>query len=643
MTVPAARRAIVAALLALGVAAGSLVGSMPSGTATATAPVAAPLPVVWVTAPDRSMLLAHPSSTSASPAVTLIADGSRRFQTWKGAGGALTDAATQLLTPLGAPLRRQLFDPAAESGARLNLVRLPLSATDFSTRGWTWQDSPDVAPRPSVEALAAMRYLGQVRDLRGDMGVLTAAWSAPAWMKTSGSLNGGALDSAYLSDYSRLLLAQVRRLKAGGIPVFATTLGNEPFHSAPSYPTMTMSGEQMRQLAVATAEPLARQGVDLWALDHNWDLRDHVDDVLVGHEGRRFSAVAFHCYGSEHSERATSLQRSWAVTECTGGDWDTNWTSTFAWQARHLLVDPARRGSTALLLFNLALDPAHGPHLGGCSNCRGIVTVDPQTRTWSANPEYYLLAQVTRAVDPGGRRIGLTAVGDLPAVAFANPDGTVGFFGINTGAARVVRLVAGSESVRFSVGSGNLWSARLPGGSLAPEVSHSGHLVQWDGDRAVPKTTWYVAPDGRRLWVPDGSTYECLRASGSPGPRALSAEALDQLFDQSGLSAPCGDSMAEHRTLRRGMSLRSADGSGRITLEHEGALVLRMNGAPTWSNHVSADFVTLQPDGNLVAYTDIGTRVWHSATAGKGADRLVVTSTGKLRLMAGTRIVWTRG
>ena len=37
------------------------------------------------------------------------------------------------------------------------------------------------------------------------------------------------------------------------------------------------------------------------------------------------------------------------MTECTGGDWDPSWASTFRWQARNLVVDPAANGSTGLL------------------------------------------------------------------------------------------------------------------------------------------------------------------------------------------------------------------------------------------------------------------------------------------------------
>ena len=150
------------------------------------------------------------------------------------------------------------------------------------------------------------------------------------------------------------------------------------------------------------------------------------------------------------------------VTECTGGDWDPSWASTFRWQARNLVVEPVVNGSTGLTLWNLALDPSRGPHVGGCGNCRGVVTVDPATGEWIPEPEFFLLAHLGRAARPGATRLGLTGRPDLPSVAFANPDGTIGIFGHNDSGARQVLSVAfpGGDAARVVVEPGDLFSLR---------------------------------------------------------------------------------------------------------------------------------------------------------------------------------------
>ena len=311
-----------------------------------------------------------------------------------------------------------------------------------------------------------MDALHQAAVRQPRLGVVASAWSAPAWMKASGRLEGGGLAAGKEQAYADLLTAQADALLDDGLPLVAMTLGNEPGHSNTSYPTMTMTDGQLTTLAQAVDGPLGDQGVGLWALDHNWADRPRLDTLLAAAPGS-YSAAAFHCYGGDPAAMGGLAVPS-VLTECTGGDWDPDWGSTFRWQAQNLVVTPVASGSTGLILWNLALDPDHGPHTGGCGNCRGIVTVDPATGAWEPGPEYYLLADVSRAADPGSTRVGVVGTPAIPAVAFANPDGTIGIFGHNpTGAPQAlsVRLPDGNEGAdgevfRTVVQPGELFSLR---------------------------------------------------------------------------------------------------------------------------------------------------------------------------------------
>lgn len=416
----------------------------------------------WATSPDRQRELGELEVTAEPSTVELTVDPAQRHQSWLGVGGALTDSAVSLLGRAGPDLLGALFDPDHATGARLGLVRLPLSATDFSTRWWTWRDHPAAPVAPPPEAVRAVATLHQAAALRPDLQAVGAAWSAPAWMKDSGQLAGGGLSPGMEGAYGDLLVRQAKTLRRLGVPLLAVTLGNEPGHSAPDYPTMTMTDEQMIAMAPSVHERLATQGVQLWALDHNWSDRARADALLAGAPGA-FDAVAFHCYAGGPASMG-GLAVPVVMTECTGGDWDPSWASTFRWQARNLVVDAATNGSTGLLLWNLALDPARGPHTGGCGNCRGIVTVDPATGNWTPEPEYFLLAHLSRAADPDATRVGLTGSPDVPAVAFANPDGTIGIFGHNASAQRQVVDVsfAAGHATRVVIHPGELFTLRGP-------------------------------------------------------------------------------------------------------------------------------------------------------------------------------------
>jgi glucosylceramidase len=148
------------------------------------------------------------------------------------------------------------------------------------------------------------------------------------------------------------------------------------------------------------------------------------------------------------------------VTECTGTT--DGWIGTFGWDSRVLVTESIRAGSTGLLMWNLALPPATATLPGGCGDCRGLLTIDPTTGAVTRNPEFFVLAHLADAADPGAVRVGTSEIDGLPTVAFANPDGTVGLFGHNDTDQSQVIEIARSDGIAttISVGPWELFSVR---------------------------------------------------------------------------------------------------------------------------------------------------------------------------------------
>lgn len=446
--------------------------SAPAGCARAETPEAgsparrAAAPSFVVSSPtdgDRRLqsISAAPADAAATAEVVLHPDQVR--QAWWGTGAALTDASVRLLADRPGVVRT-LFDPAARKGARLTMLRLPLSATDFSPRLWTWR-LRDGAVRPAREARAAVDLVrSRVQPLVPRLRVVGAPWTAPRAMKTGGTLRGGALAADSLVEYGDLLVGQARWLRRHGVPLWATSLGNEPGHSS-DYPTMTMTDAQLAELGTAVGPRLDRLGTRLWAVDHNWSDRDRVDAVLAGSAG--FDGAAFHCYAGQPAQMA-GLAVPRMVTECTGTT--DGAAGTFAWDAKNLVADSVAAGSSGLMMWNLALDPDHGPtdegSLWGCKQCRGVVTVTPFGI--AREPEFFTLAHLARAAVPGARVIGSTAPEWLSVAAFRNPDGSYGVFGHNRSST--------DQTVRLSLGPGP-----GPGADGRSYVLHPGDLFSYRG------------------------------------------------------------------------------------------------------------------------------------------------------------------
>ena len=414
----------------------------------------------WVTSPtdDTRRLLRDDRPVDRAATATVRVSTDDRRQVWRGVGAAMTDASVELLGRAPDGVRR-LFDPAADDGARLNWVRLPLTATDMSPTAWTWGwDGTRASPAPQAQQATAM--VKAVKKLRPDVNVVATPWTAPTYMKSPPGVRGGALRDDAVDSYGAMLLSQANELRRSGVPLTALTLGNEPGYSA-DYPSMTMTDDQQARLGRAVGPQLHDRGLQLWAVDHNWADRARYDAVLAAAPGA-FDAAAFHCYRGQASDMA-GVAAAPFVDECTGTS--GAWPESFTWDTRHLLADSIGAGSTGLIMWNLAVDPSGGPRdlasRAGCASCRGLLRVDGDRV--EPGPEFYVLAQLARAADPGARVLGTTASDGIIAVAFANADGTVGVLAHNeTGQDRVLGLdVPGRTQVRHELRSGEILTVRL--------------------------------------------------------------------------------------------------------------------------------------------------------------------------------------
>ena len=123
---------------------------------------------------------------------------------------------------------------------------------------------------------------------------------------------------------------------------------------------------------------------------------------------------------------------------------------------KHLVIGTTRHWARGVALWNLALDERHGPHLGGSSDCRSVITIDSASGTVTRNEEYDALAHASRFVLPAARRIASTTETDsVKTVAFRNPDGTLVLIAVNTGTdARVLHLRTGAHQFRSALAPG---------------------------------------------------------------------------------------------------------------------------------------------------------------------------------------------
>jgi glucosylceramidase len=414
----------------------------------ATVPTPAPAGAeVWLTTADEAQKLApQPALTSVGAmagdeAVTI--DSSQRFQQMHGFGAAMTDASAELFSGLPEDKRRaimaELFGRQG-GGLGLSFTRLTVGASDFSATHYSYDDTSGNAADPELKHFSivpARQYvLPRVREalaINPDLKVMISPWSAPAWMKTSRSLIKGQLEPRYYPAFANYLARTVEAFGREGVPVSMLTIQNEPDFEPDSYPGMRVNPAERAVIIGRHVGPVFRSRrlkTQILDYDHNWDNPEQPWVVLSDSIARKYiSGVAWHCYEGDVPAQsqvrdAFSDKDVW-FTECSGGEWAPKFGETLGWMTDKLIIGAANHWSRGTLLWNLALDPAHGPHKGGCGDCRGVVTIDPATGAITRNVEYYALGHASRFVLPGAYRIGVEKRGDgVEAAAFLNPDGS---------------------------------------------------------------------------------------------------------------------------------------------------------------------------------------------------------------------------
>ena len=436
---------------------------------------------VWLTTGTGSKLLSRETDVqfdSGAPPATLIrivVDEATAYQEIVGFGAAITDASAWLIrNRLTAAQReallQELFGPSP--GLGLSFTRLTMGASDFSLHQYSYDDMPAGQTDSSLAHFSIdsnraylLPVVQRALALNPQLKIMASPWSPPGWMKTTGSLIQGTLRPEAYGPLAEYFRRYIEAYRAEGVPIYAITVQNEPHYEPPTYPGMRLEPPARGLFVGQYLGPLfAQKGIGTIILDwdHNWDEYQSPLQVLADSAAPRYIAgVAWHCYGGDVSAQAlvhdAHPDKDAYFTECSGGEWAPNFGDNLKWFVGTLIIDATRDWAKGVLLWNLALDENHGPHTGGCGDCRGVVTIASNTGAVTRNVEYYALGHASRFVRPGARRIASTSgIAGLESVAFRNgDDGSKALIVVNTEVQdRAFTVLWDNQSFRYTLPAG---------------------------------------------------------------------------------------------------------------------------------------------------------------------------------------------
>eukprot|EP00542_Grammatophora_oceanica_P013223 CAMPEP_0194037670 /NCGR_PEP_ID=MMETSP0009_2-20130614/10002_1 /TAXON_ID=210454 /ORGANISM="Grammatophora oceanica, Strain CCMP 410" /LENGTH=773 /DNA_ID=CAMNT_0038679923 /DNA_START=12 /DNA_END=2334 /DNA_ORIENTATION=- len=386
----------------------------------------------------------------AAEAIDLAVDEGVQYQEFYGLGASWTDSSAWVMegfraNPADDPrtlsqaekdeIYSALFSKDCDGCIGLDILRQPMGTSDFRWGDYTFEDTKgsfSIARDEDYIIPSIQRSLQENPDLQ----VMGIPWSAPAWAKPNGNLNGGDLtgDQNLLSDYHDYFVKFVEAYETAGVPIWAISVQNEPMHSADSYPTMTMSANALGDLVKGVRGALVGAGlsdIKVVGYDHNWVTPDYVRDLLDDSTVRdAIDAVGFHCYLSDGSDvvEQTYIYNQFNdveiwFTECTESRDLTSFNGDFRWALHNLVINAPRNWARTVIEWNMVLW-YNGPKTGGgCEDCRGLI--DVFDNGYRKNPAFYAFGHLSKFLQPGAIRIDSAQPnGQTKTLAMQNPDGS---------------------------------------------------------------------------------------------------------------------------------------------------------------------------------------------------------------------------
>jgi glucosylceramidase len=401
-----------------------------------------------LTARDHEHPLAEqpepPTASAADEGLPRVwVDTTRRFQTVLGFGGAFTEAAAvvwQALSPdRQAELLTAYFDP--DRGHGYSLCRVHMNSCDFALGNYAHVEQSDDFDLASFsiardrQALlpfiqAALRVAG--RPIR----LLVSPWSPPAWMKTTGAMNGGGrlrpdCRAAWAQCFVRFILAY----QAEGVPVWGVSVQNEPMASQ-RWDSCLYSAEEERDFVRDHLGPALQQAglgeVKIVIWDHNRDgLVERASVVYADPEAARYVwGAGFHWYVEDQFDQVQLTHDAWPDKQLLftegcqeGGPHAGSWALGERY-ARSMIQD-LNHWTVGWIDWNLLLDDQGGPnHVGNL--CSAPMLAATQADQLLPQSSYAYIGHFTRFVRPGAQRV-LCAANQqvLECSAFLHADGTV--------------------------------------------------------------------------------------------------------------------------------------------------------------------------------------------------------------------------
>ncbi|WP_340018773.1 glycoside hydrolase family 30 protein [Paenibacillus sp. FSL H3-0457] len=370
-----------------------------------------------------------------------------QHQLVEGFGGCFNELGYIALSHLNEEQRHEvfhsLFHPEGEH--KFNICRLPIGASDYAEQ---WYSHNEVDGDVAMEHFSINRdfkylipYIKEALSYNPNLQFFASPWSPPTWMKSPKAYNYGTLrwEKDILEAYALYFVKFVQAYRDAGITIHQVHVQNEVIADQ-KFPSCMWTGEQLREFIADYLGPAFDQhGLDteIWLGTINapdpWEelIKKKTNDFdeyagLVLSDPKAYSyikGVGYQWAGKNAIQRTSASypELRYMQTENECGDGNNSWN--YAKYVYNIYQHYFSNGVNAYIYWNMVLEPKGRSTWGWEQN--SMITVDPDNKEVTRNPEYYVMKHFAHHIVPGARRVGLSGAWSGKSVAFRNPDNSL--------------------------------------------------------------------------------------------------------------------------------------------------------------------------------------------------------------------------
>jgi len=401
-------------------------------------------------------------------------------QTWDGFGGAFNEMGWNVLSMLSAADRenaiRLLF---GNDGARFNLARIPIGASDYGMDRYTLDETANDTTLAnfsiSRDMMKLIPYIKAALAVRPGLRLYASPWTPPTWMKMGPFLTGNMVspfdggtmkgDDATLQALATYFVKFVQEYAKQNITVEAVAPQNEPNYQQ-NYPSCVWAPATYTKFigsfmgpAFTTAGLTTKIMLGTMSNPDSGKDMSIVSSVMGDPAAKGFIKVIGMQWGMIAGVPAAKNfgVPIWQTEhKCGNYPWMSGYVMSaapnnqaYAVESWGLIRDWVKAGVTAYNAWNMVLDTVGK----GIDTTRdwaqnALLTVDTGAKKLNITPAYYVFRHVSQYVEPGAKVVATTG-GD--ALAFKNPNGTIVTIMYNSGAAKTTIVSAGGKKMQFMI------------------------------------------------------------------------------------------------------------------------------------------------------------------------------------------------